>query len=66
MKVKVAMFKMKIKDIKNVIFISDLNMWDPYPGDFSSDFSDQVLGDPEDAITGNNYRNKGMVICSAN
>jgi hypothetical protein len=64
--VKVAMFKMKIKDINKVISISDMYSWDPYPGDFSSDYSDQINGEAVDAMSGIPYRTKGMVICSAN
>lgn len=64
--VKVAMFKMKFKDLRKVISVEDINSWIPYPGDFTSEFSDIVNGDAIDAMTGTEYRNKGMVFYSAN
>ena len=36
MKVKIAMYKMKVNDIKNAVDVEELLSWAPYPGDFSS------------------------------
>jgi hypothetical protein len=66
MKIKVAMFKMKVKNINKYISLDDMFSWDPYRGDFSSDFSDSIGGDAFDAVSGFEYRDKGTIICSAN
>lgn len=39
MKVKVAMYKMKVNDIKSVVTVAEMLSWNPYPGDFASTYS---------------------------
>ena len=39
MKVKVAMYKMKVNDVKNAVTVQELLSWAAFPGDFSSVYS---------------------------
>jgi hypothetical protein len=38
MKVKVALFKMKIKELKKVVSVDELKGWAPYTGDLKNSF----------------------------
>ena len=65
MKVKVAMYKMKIKDIKKVMTVAELDSWEQYPGDFFSSFSSDVKNESNKKYV-YGYHGKRTIYLSSN
>jgi hypothetical protein len=65
MKVKVAMYKMKVKDIKSVINLAELDSWAQYTGDFHSTYSSDVKNKTNNKYV-YGYRGKRTIYLSAN
>gem|GEM_PF-1787843 len=67
MKVKVALFKMKIKELKKVVSVKELKEWPKYPGDLENSFpedSRKEMG--EENLYGMEWAGKKMIYLSAN
>lgn len=67
MKVKVALFKMKIKEINKVVNVEELKEWTRYPGDMENSFPPDTKQDIcEDALYSMDWSGKKMIYLSAN
>lgn len=67
MKVKVALFKMKIKELKKVVSVEELKEWAKYPGDLENSFPLDTKRDIcEDAFYSMDWSGKKMIYLSAN
>jgi hypothetical protein len=64
MKVKIAMYKMKVNDIKNAVTAEELLSWIPYPGDFSSAYSPEKRKITKKYAYG--YKGKRTIYLSSN
>jgi mRNA-degrading endonuclease HigB of HigAB toxin-antitoxin module len=67
MKVKVALFKMKIKELNKVVSVDELKDWAPYPGDLKNSFPRDVKKEiSEENIYNLDWSGKKMIYLSAN
>ena len=67
MKVKVALFKMKIKELKKVVSVDELKGWAPYTGDLKNIFPRDIKMEiNEENIYNLDWSGKKMIYLSAN
>jgi hypothetical protein len=67
MKVKVALFKMKIKELKKVVSVDELKGWAPYTGDLKNSFPRDIKMEiNEENIYNLDWSGKKMIYLSAN
>ncbi len=67
MKVKVALFKMKIKELKKVVSVEELKEWGRYPGDMENSFPPDIKKDiNEESLYSMDRSGKKMIYLSAN
>lgn len=65
MKVKIAMYKMKVKNIRSIMTVAELDSWQRYTGDFFSTYSSDVKNKANNKyIYGN--RGKRTIYLSSN
>ena len=67
MKTKVALFKMKIKELNKVISVEELKEWTRYPGDMEHSFPPDTKQDiSQDDLFSMDRSRKKMIYLSAN
>jgi hypothetical protein len=67
MKVKVALFKMKIKELKKVVSVEELKEWAKYPGDLENSFPTDIRKEmDEENLYDMDWSGKKMIYLSAN